>query len=33
MVTGSPGMEGPAPQPYQVLGFDVAGKTTVYAKR
>ena len=33
MVTGSPGMEGPAPQPYQVLGFDAAGKTTVYARR
>jgi hypothetical protein len=33
MVTGSPGMEGPDPQPYQVLAFDAAGKTTVYAKR
>jgi hypothetical protein len=33
MVTGSPGMEGPNPQPYQVLSFDAAGKTTVYAKR
>jgi hypothetical protein len=33
MVTGSPGMEGPNPQPYQVLAFDAAGKTTVYAKR
>jgi hypothetical protein len=33
MVTGSPGMEGPNPQSYQVLAFDAAGKTTVYAKR
>lgn len=33
MVTGSPGMEGPNPQPYEVLAFDAAGKTTVYAKR
>lgn len=33
MVTGSPGMEGPNPQPYQVLAFDAAGKTTVYARR
>ena len=33
MVTGSPGMEGPNPQPYQVLSFDAAGKTTVYARR
>jgi hypothetical protein len=33
MVTGSPGMEGPNPQPYQVLAFDAAGTTTVYAKR
>lgn len=33
MVTGSPGMEGPNPQPYQVLTFDAAGKTTVYARR
>jgi len=33
MVTGSPGMEGPNPQPYQVLSFNAAGKTTVYAKR
>jgi hypothetical protein len=33
MVTGSPGMEGPNPQSYQVLAFDAAGKTTLYAKR
>ncbi|HEV8599148.1 MAG TPA: DUF411 domain-containing protein [Gemmatimonadales bacterium] len=33
MVTGSPGMEGPNPEPYQVLAFDVSGKTSVYAKR
>ncbi len=33
MVTGSPGMEGPYAQPYQVLTFDKAGKTTVYASR
>jgi hypothetical protein len=33
MVTGSPGMEGPNPQAYQVLSFDLAGKTSVYARR
>ncbi|MGQ0702564.1 MAG: DUF411 domain-containing protein [Gemmatimonadales bacterium] len=33
MVTGSPGMEGPNPQPYEVLAFDAAGKTTLYARR
>lgn len=33
MVTGSPGMEGPNPQHYQVLSFDAAGKTSVYARR
>jgi hypothetical protein len=33
MVTGSPGMEGANPQPYQVLAFDAAGKTSVYARR
>jgi hypothetical protein len=33
MVTGSPGMEGPSPQHYQVLTFDKGGKTTVYAQR
>lgn len=33
MVTGSPGMEGPTPQPYQVVGFDATGRTTVFARR
>jgi len=33
MVTGSPGMEGPNPQRYEVLSFDAKGKTTVYARR
>jgi hypothetical protein len=33
MVTGSPGMEGPNPERYQVLSFDAAGKTAVYARR
>lgn len=33
MVTGSPGMEGPNPQPYDVMSFDAAGKTAVYARR
>lgn len=33
MVTGSPGMEGPNPQKYEVLSFDAAGKTGVYARR
>lgn len=33
MVTGSPGMEGPNPQPYDVMSFDAAGKTSVYARR
>jgi len=31
MVVGSPGMEGGRPQPYQVLLFDKAGKTRVFA--
>ncbi len=30
MPVGSPGMEGPNPQPYQVLSFDSAGGTAVY---
>jgi len=30
--SGSPGMDGP-PEPYSVLTFDKAGKTSVYAKR
>lgn len=33
MVTGSPGMEGGTPQPYDVIAFDRTGKTRVYAKR
>ena len=32
MPSGSPGMEGP-PERYQILTFDRAGKTTVYATR
>jgi len=31
MPAGSPGMESPAPQTYQVLSFDAAGKTSVFA--
>ncbi len=33
MVNGSPGMEGPTKEPYDVVAFDAAGKTTVYARR
>jgi hypothetical protein len=33
MVAGSPGMEGGQKQAYDVLTFDAAGRTTVYAKR
>lgn len=33
MVTGSPGMEGPNPQHYNVIAWDRSGKTTVYARR
>ncbi len=33
MVTGSPGMEGPGAQPYDVIAWDREGKTTVYARR
>lgn len=33
MVTGSPGMEGAWKDPYDVISFDQAGKTAVYAKR
>ncbi|HLV27189.1 MAG TPA: DUF411 domain-containing protein [Gemmatimonadales bacterium] len=33
MPIGSPGMEGGRPQKYDVLLFDKAGKTTVYASR
>jgi hypothetical protein len=31
MVTGSPGMEGPSKQHYQVLSFDKNGKTKVFS--
>ncbi|MGH7657756.1 MAG: DUF411 domain-containing protein, partial [Gemmatimonadales bacterium] len=31
MVTGSPGMEGPDPEPYEVLAFDHDGRTSVFA--
>ncbi len=33
MPVGSPGMEGPNPQPYEVLTFDKDGRTSVYARR
>src|SRR5215208_3052522 len=33
MPMGSPGMEGPRAEPYNVLAFDRDGKTRVYAKR
>jgi hypothetical protein len=33
MVTGSPGMEGPGAQPYDVVAWDRAGKISVYAHR
>jgi hypothetical protein len=33
MVTGSPGMEGPGAEPYDVIAWDRDGKTTVYARR
>jgi hypothetical protein len=33
MPVGSPGMEGPKPEPYEVLTFDKQGRTTVYARR
>lgn len=32
MPVGSPGMEGPNPQPYEVLAFDHDGHTSVYAQ-
>ncbi len=31
MPIGSPGMEGPNPEPYDVLAFDAEGRTTVFA--
>jgi len=33
MPAGSPGMESPTPEPYDVIAFDAAGKTRVFAKR
>lgn len=33
MPPGSPGMESSNPQPYEVMAFDAAGKTSVYAKK
>ena len=33
MPVGSPGMEGPNPQPYDVISFDKQGGTSVYARR
>ena len=33
MPAGSPGMESPNPEPYDVIAFDAAGKTKVFAKR
>jgi hypothetical protein len=33
MPIGSPGMEGPNPQPYDVLAFDRQGWVSVYARK
>jgi hypothetical protein len=33
MPAGSPGMESPNPQAYDVVAFDAAGKTSVFAKK
>lgn len=33
MVTGSPGMEGSPKQAYDVVSFDVTGRSSVYARR
>jgi hypothetical protein len=33
MPVGSPGMEGPNPERYQVWSFDKQGRATVYAQR
>jgi hypothetical protein len=33
MVSGSPGMEGPNPQHYDVIAWDRTGKTSVYTRR
>ncbi len=33
MPAGSPGMDGPNPQPYSVIAFEKNGKTTIYDRR
>jgi len=33
MPAGSPGMESPNPEPYDVVTFDATGKTAVFAKK
>lgn len=33
MPAGSPGMESPNPEPYDVVSFDATGKTGVFAKK
>lgn len=33
MPIGSPGMEGPNPEPYDVFAFDRRGKVRIYARR
>lgn len=33
MPAGAPGMEGPNPQPYNVIAFEKNGKASVYARR
>ena len=33
MPIGSPGMDGPNPQPYDVLAFDRQGRVSVYARK
>jgi len=33
MPEGSPGMEGPHPEPYEVTAFETNGKTFVYDRR
>ena len=33
MPVGSPGMEGPSPRRYEVVAFDLRGRTSVYATR
>lgn len=32
MPAGSPGMESPSPEAYEVIAFDAAGKTSVFAR-